>query len=186
MRKMVWIAVGLAFLLVLTTPALWLNNGQYTALATAVQAFGVVVALGLATETLITDSRDKKTDRTLDLHAQLVLSGPLNTARVRLVDHLRKHGSDRQVISVTRDDLTPEKNGRFSAYADGDAIPVHDTNLVLRFFERANAALAAGIIDYPLFHELLAGHAPLVAARHPRRRTTAHSRGSFATSPMGG
>jgi hypothetical protein len=71
-RKRIWIAIGLAILLVLTIPAFWLDNGQYTAVATAVQAFGVVVAFGLATETLITDSRDKKTDRTLDLHAQLV------------------------------------------------------------------------------------------------------------------
>jgi len=164
MNKKVWIAGVVVLLLLLGAPAVWLNEGRYTAMATAVQAFGVVLALFIASETLTADRRDRKTDRALALHAELV-SGPLNDRRVRLVDHLREHGKEPEVASVTREELTPGPSaGQLAKYGAGitaslNTSPLHDVNALLRFFERANAARAAGIVEHSLFHELIAGHA---------------------------
>jgi hypothetical protein len=157
MNKRNWIFGLGALLAVLVVPALWLNHDRYTALATGVQAFGVVIALLVASETLAADRRDRKTDRTLALHAELV-SGPLNDRRVRLVDHLRTHGQGNQVASASRNQLKSDA-GPLGKYSDSQGSPLHDANALLRFFERANAAHAANIVDASLFHQLIAGQA---------------------------
>jgi hypothetical protein len=159
MSKKIWITGIVILLVLLSAPALRLNHDNYTALATGVQAFGVIVALFVASETLVANRRDYKTDRALALHAELV-SGPLNDRRVRLVDHLREHGNKSQVASATREDLKPGgATGPLAKYSGSDASPLHDANALLRFFERANAACTAGVVEGALFHELLGGHA---------------------------
>jgi hypothetical protein len=43
--------------------------------------------------------------------------------------------------------------------ADGDHLPIRDVNLILRFFERVNAARTARSVDLPLLAELVGRHA---------------------------
>lgn len=47
----------------------------------------------------------------------------------------------------------------YSAPEFADSLPVLDANLVLRFFEKAEAALRAKSVDEPLFLDLIGRHA---------------------------
>lgn len=141
----------------LIAPAAFLNSNRYSAYATGLQALGVLIALILALITLDADRHDKRVDRVLALHQELV-TGEIEGCRIRLIDHLRKRGGGRHVLAVTREDL--QKDPRLSHY-DGQSeyTPFHDANTVLRFFERANAAVKARTVHEPLFHELIVRHA---------------------------
>jgi len=150
--------VALAILLVaLVVPLPFLSPGRYSAYATGLQALGVLIAVVLAVVTIDTDRHDKQVDRVLALHHELV-TGEIEGCRVRLIDHLRKRGGGSHVLPVTREGL--QKDPRLSSY-DGSTryTPFHDANTVLRFFERANAAVKAGTVNQPLFHELIIRHA---------------------------
>jgi hypothetical protein len=146
-------ALAAAILIALIAPAGFLGSGRYSAYASGLQAAGVLVALVLAMITLDADRHDKRVDRVLALHQELV-SGEIEGCRVRLIDHLRKRGGGHRIVAVTRDDL--QRDPRISSY-DGttEYTPFHDANTILRFFERANAAVKAGTVNEPLFHELI-------------------------------
>ena len=153
----IWLGALAVLLGTLIFPAFYLTTGQYAALAGGVQAFGVVVALGLASYTLRSDSKDRRVDRTLAFHADLV-SGEIHAARVRLVEHLRRNGQNHRVRPTTIDEL--RNHPRFSAYENDSAhLPAQDANILLRHFERANVARIAGAVHAPLFHELIGRHA---------------------------
>jgi hypothetical protein len=56
--------------------------------------------------------------------------------------------------------LAGEATPGLSAYPDGSAsTPLRDANTVLRFFERANAAVRWSSVYEPLFHQLIIRHA---------------------------
>jgi len=155
-RSNLYVALGI-LLVALVVPLPFLSPGRYSAYATGLQALGVLIAVVLAVVTIDTDRHDKQVDRVLALHQELV-TGEIEGCRVRLIDHLRKRGGGHRVLSVTRDDL--QRDPRLSSY-DGPSgyTPFHDANTVLRFFERANAAVKAGTVNQPLFHELIIRHA---------------------------
>jgi hypothetical protein len=159
-------SLGAFILAALIAPAAFLNSSRYSAYASGLQATGVLIALILAVITLDADRHDKQVDRVLALHQELV-TGDIEGCRIRLIDHLRKRGGGRYVQTVTRDDL--QKDPRLSSY-DGPSghTPFHDANTLLRFFERANAAIKAKTVNEPLFHELIIRHALWwdVALRH--------------------
>ena len=103
----------------------------------------------MAALSLLADSHDRRVDRVLEFHQQLT-SGELQAARLRLVGHLRNHGASGKVNRATRDDLRTDPV--LSRYA-GDASkirPIDDINLMLRFFERVNAARIASSVNLPL------------------------------------
>ena len=157
-RRSIYLYVfGTVILVALIAPASFLNSSRYSAYASGLQATGVLIALVLAVITLDADRHDKQVDRVLALHQELV-TGAIEDCRVRLIDHLRKRGGGRHVLAVTRDDL--QKDPRLSSY-DGDLeyTPFHDANTILRFFERANAAIKAKTVNELLFHELIIRHA---------------------------
>ncbi|MBV1853396.1 hypothetical protein [Catellatospora tritici] len=146
-----------------TVLALLLDRGAYDALTGGVQAVGVVAALGLAAATLARDNRDRRVDRVLALHQEL-MTGDLWQARQRLVTHLTKLGQDQRkkgepdrVRRVTRTDL--RRDGDASVYADGTGSPRIDADLIVRFFERAEAARRTHSLHLPLFGELIGRHA---------------------------
>jgi hypothetical protein len=146
-----------AILIMLIVPATFLNSNHYSAYASGLQATGILVALVLAMITLDADRHDKKVDRVLALHQELV-TGEIEGCRIRLIDHLRKRGGGRSILAVTRGDLV--KDPRLSSYDGTSAYtPFHDANTILRFFERANAAVKARTVNEPLFHELIIRHA---------------------------
>jgi len=115
------------------------------------------VALILAGMALRSDRHDKQVDRVLLLHAELV-GGETQAARIRLVDHLRRWGEGQRTRSVTRSEL--QSTPGLSAYQDGSSsTPMRDANTVIRFFERANAAVKWSSVYEPLFHQLIIRHA---------------------------
>jgi hypothetical protein len=122
---------GSLALLALIIPAWWLDSSSYTAVATGIQALGVIVAVHIASVTLVGERRDRQVDRVLALHAELV-TGELGVASTRLIGHLRKRGRDGKCVErVTLADLV--STGEISRY-DGDIknSPFHDANIVLR------------------------------------------------------
>lgn len=158
-RSLLWAAgalVGVTAVL-LVVPIWFLNADQYQALATGVQALGVTVALVFGAGTLLSDSRDRKVDRALGLHAELT-TGDVQTARVRLLLHLQGNREDGKVRPVSLARLRTDE--RFAAYADpAHGRPLRDANVVLRHFDRVNAARVAGIVEPDLLHELIGVHA---------------------------
>lgn len=141
----------------------WFWPDNYVALMAGVQAIGVVVALTVAALTLQADSRDRRVDRVLALHQELV-TGEVQAARVALVRHLRRR-PDRRAISVSLERL--DKDPELSRYAedsehpsgDRSRTPGLDARLLLRFFERADAIRTSGAAYLPLYAELIGGHA---------------------------
>ncbi|MEV0674983.1 hypothetical protein AB0I60_00530 [Actinosynnema sp. NPDC050436] len=145
------IAVALVLLVV---PIWLLNAAQYQALAAGVQALGVTAALVFGAATLLTDSRNRRVDRVLDLHAALT-SGAVQESRVRLLLRLQDISGNTPSVSLHQ----LRNDAEFVSYPDpAQGRPLRDVNVVLRFFERVNAARTAGIVDLPLLHELLGGH----------------------------
>ena len=126
------------------------------ALAGGVQAIGVVAGLVFAAVTLRRDSKAKRVDRVLELHAALVGDGPVQQARVRLVDHLRWLGGGQGVRRVTRHDLEANRKLRYRSDRTGAR---RDINCVLRHLERCEGARRGGSLDDALFHELVGLHA---------------------------
>ena len=146
--------IGIALALVVPIPLL--DAQRYAAYAAGLQALGVLVALILAGMALNSDRHDKQVDRVILLHSELV-NGETQAARIRLVDHLRLWGG-RYVRSVTRNEL--QSSPGLSVYRyDKSSTPLNDANTILRFFERANAAVKWSSVYQPLFHELIIRHA---------------------------
>jgi hypothetical protein len=152
----VWIATGIVLvtLVVLVAPIGFLNAGQYQALTAGVQALGVTAALVFGAATLYSDSHSRKVDRVLDFHSALT-TGDIQAARIRLLNRLREDKDT--IVPVSFKQLRNDRT--FSVYKNStEDSPLLDVNRVLRFIERANAARIAGIVDLPLFHELIGEH----------------------------
>lgn len=151
------------------------DGGVYDSITNGVQAVGVVVALSLAAATLIRDNRDRRVDRVLSLHQEL-MNGSVWEARYRLVYHLRAHGYGGSVRRVTRQELNEDPS--VSQYRPGiQGNPAQDADLLVRYFERAYAALRTDALDVPLFAELIGRHAiwwDLVLVQTPDWLTRAH------------
>ena len=133
------------------------DKNAYGSLTDGVQAAGVVIALGLAAVTLIRDNRDRRVDRVLALHQEM-MAGSVWEARYRLVDHLRRLGTNGKVRRVTHEELNHDPV--VSRYNPGNlGSPAQDADLLVRYFERAFAALRTDALDVPLFAELIGRHA---------------------------
>lgn len=144
---------------VVLLPGLVTTPEWFTAYATGIQAAGVIAALAYAARSLHADNHDRRVDRVLDLH-EMLISGDINDARARLVQHLRSLGVDGRARTVRVAQL--EQDRGLSTYRrpeDAPHQPSRDLALILRFFERANGARTAGSTYEPLFHQLIAGHA---------------------------
>lgn len=149
--------LGLGIIGILFALASFLTSAQYSAVASAIQAAAVVPAIAIAASALLRDSHDRRVDRVLDFHRELT-SGEVLQARDRLGAHLRKHGVDGRVRPTSRDELRDDlKLSRYST--DHSNKPRSDVNVILRFFERVNAARIAATVDYPLLAELIGRHA---------------------------
>lgn len=135
----------------------WVDASRYASLTSGVQALGVVTALAVGVATLMRDSRDRRVDRVLALHHEL-MTGDVWQARYRLVGHLRVLGRETASRSVSREELINDPD--VSRYKPGSSgAPITDADLLMRFFERANAARRARSLHLPLFAELIGRHA---------------------------
>lgn len=166
-----YLLVAAAALAVLV-PAYWLTPSRYDAYAAGIQAAGVLLALVFAYITLTAQNRaaaealqsqvelDRVT-RTLGFHEAMV-SGEIQGARIRLIDLLRDHGVSQSPLQVSFATLRGFEYTVSSGPAQwGDSYlhtPIHDIHIVLRFFERAEPALALGLVNEALFHKLLGRH----------------------------
>jgi hypothetical protein len=150
--------LGVVVFVILLVAAPLLPADQYGALASAIQALAVVPAITVGALYLRADSHDRRVDRVLEFHEQLT-SGEVQAARTRLTRHLRKHGVDGRPRVTSREELRSDPT--MSKYSDNDSehSPHQDVNLVLRFFERVNAARIAGSVDYALLTQLVGRHA---------------------------
>lgn len=127
----------------------------YAAVTGAIQAFGVVMALAIAIFAQSGEISDRKVDRVLGLHQELT-SGPTGDARTRLGWFYRARRSDGLLPTLTRADL------HSATYQDGQQsarTPRLDSDRVLRFFERVNAARLRGSLDDYTAALLLGRHA---------------------------
>jgi hypothetical protein len=141
----------------LIIPATALTASQYSTVASVIQAAAVIPAIVIAALALNRDSRDKRVDRVLELHRELN-SGELKEAKRRLTSHLREHGPAGHVRPTTYEELRDDPV--MSKYSSEPGCnPRSDASEILRLFERANAARITGIIDEPLFVELICRHA---------------------------
>ena len=155
MRTKVAVACGLTIVsLALVVAAFFLRPDQYQALAGGVQALGVSVALIVAAAALRADRTDRRVDRVLQLQAEL-LANDLYNVRRRLVDHLRASSTNSRTRRVSLAELAGDP--MLSKYSGSDAAfdPRNDARRLIRFFEQANAARQGGVVDIPLFHELI-------------------------------
>ncbi len=151
------VVVGLAILGTLLISAALLNASQYAALASTIQAIAVVPAIAIAAIALTADSHDKRVDRVLDFHKEFN-SGEVLEATVRLGAHLRDHGKNGKVRPVDRDELVSDPV--LSKYnTEQESTPRADAGIILRFFDRANAARVAQTVDLPLMAELIGRNA---------------------------
>jgi hypothetical protein len=143
-------------------PGAWWTPDKYSAWATGLSTIAVVLALALAVVTLRTDVKGRQVDRTLSLHTEFT-SGEINDARLRLVNHLREHGSTnssghRMPRRVSVEEL--HAGSGMSSYGPNiQSNPKDDLSKILRFFERARLVRDAGSADDPLFVELIGRHA---------------------------
>jgi hypothetical protein len=154
-----WYAVGGLFgvVTILAILALFLTSSQFYAVAAIVQAVAVIPAVIIAALALANDSRGKQVDRVLDFHREFN-SEELQSACMRLIAHLREHGTNGRVRPTSRDELRHDPV--LSRYANGiGSDPRSDVSLILRFFERVNAAKTARIADPSLLAELIGRHA---------------------------
>jgi hypothetical protein len=154
-RSSVGVFLGLCG--VVFVPAWWSKADRFSAWATGVQAVGVIFALFLAGVSLQRDSHDRRVDRVMDLHRELV-SGELSGPRFRLSRHLRELGSNGLVRSVSIWQLGTEGNLKYTD-PEGGVTASRDLSLLLRYFERVNAAREAGTLDEDLLVRLLGRHA---------------------------
>lgn len=146
-------------------PALFLDTERYAAYGTAAQAFGVFLALVLAVVTLRSQEQAAKVglreqvridrvSRTLNLH-ELFTTGEVNQARGHLIDHLRLLDVETRQGSTERS----QRGGPVETASLADLRnPIGDAYALLWYFERAEAALGAGLLDEGLFHKLLGRH----------------------------
>jgi hypothetical protein len=149
--------IGLVILGVFLISATLLNANQYASMASTIQAIAVVPAIAIAAIALTNDGHDKRVDRVLDFHKELN-SGEVLNATVRLATHLREHGQEGKVRPVTRDELIGDSVlSRYSK--EQESTPREDAGIILRFFERANAARVAQTVDPPLMAELVGRNA---------------------------
>jgi hypothetical protein len=154
-----WYVIGGIFgtITILVILALFLTSGQFNAVAAIVQAAAVIPAVVIAALALANDSRGKRVDRVLDFHREFT-SEELQSATARLIAHLREHGSNGRARPTSRDELRHDPV--LSRYAnDIGSDPRSDVSLILRFFERINAARTARIADPSLLVELIGRHA---------------------------
>lgn len=156
-RRALAIVFVALMLIILITSARYLTAEQYQGLAGALQALGVVVALFVAAGTLTSDSENRRVDRVLQLH-EMMTSGEVSHAAVRLSDHLRRHGVGGKARRASLEQLRCDPVLR--SYCGQPAhSPYLDARMVIRFFEKADAARRANAVSVPLFHELVARHA---------------------------
>jgi hypothetical protein len=141
-------------------PAIWLTSGQFSAYATAIQAFAVLLALVFAARSISSEVRDRRLDRVLTLHSTF-MEGELGAARYRFIRHLRSNRNPQGLITrITRDpdlmDGQPlaEYPATYAAAFRGYH-PRQDANLVVRHFERVESARVAESIDENLLFRLL-------------------------------
>jgi hypothetical protein len=133
------------------------SDSVYAKLTNGAQAVGVVIALSVAAATLLADSKDRRLDRVLALHKELT-SGETHHARARLVDHLRALGHGGKARTASHVDLI--EDSVLAHYASmTDRTPRLDLNIIIRFFERANAARLAKAVHLATFADLVGGHA---------------------------
>ena len=150
------LAIAVVILLAITVPIPFLNSSQYQELTGGVQALGVTAALVFGALTLHSDSRNRRIDRVLDLH-RAITDGDLQLARHRLLRHLRKHSQDGVVPQVRLRQF--REGGDLGDYGHGMTNrPGDDAARILRYMERVNAARLAGILDFPLLHQLIGIH----------------------------
>lgn len=139
--------------LVLIAPVSSFTADQYSAYAAGIQTMGLVLTLFLGYLTLRSELVDRRVDRTLDLHRELV-SGEVGEARARLVQVTRlthpPRPIDRKLLS--RSALQgPPVAGSTASYEDVVAL--------LRFFERVDATRRAGSLDNVVAASLIGSHA---------------------------
>ena len=164
---------ALLVVLLLALPVPWLAPDRYQAYTSALQAVGVLATLGIAAATLRGDSRDRRVDRVLELHHELI-SGETGAARTRLGAHFRRNGTKPWVLQATIDQLADGHVGISSKYQDASIkrrrwvrrqpawppeTPRDDAALLLRFFERAWLAQATGSLDDSMCASLIGTHA---------------------------
>jgi uncharacterized protein (DUF58 family) len=113
MKRLVRIAIvaDVAIAIFLIALAIWLGAEWLGAAATAIQAVFIVAALAVAAGTLLSDSRDRRVDRVIALHSELT-SGELQEARIRFVNHLRRHGCHGRVRQVYRHELATDRSSQ--------------------------------------------------------------------------
>lgn len=133
-------------------PGLWLAPDRFTAWATGVQAFGLVLALGVAYGTLSSEVRERRLDRLQGLNS-LLMEGEIGAARYRFVRHLREHRDPQgHIPRISRDDLMGGMP--LAAYVNyADQHPRKDANQVIRHFERVDALRRLGSLDDELLFE---------------------------------
>jgi hypothetical protein len=134
----------------------WVGPERYASLTAGAQALGVVIALALAAFTLRSDSRDRRVDRVLALHNEFMTGGVWG-ARYRLAHHLHSLEGPR-TSTVTREAVFGDPP-RLRYASDSEAILKIDVDLLLRFFERANAARLTGALHGDLLADLIGKHA---------------------------
>jgi hypothetical protein len=149
-------AAGLALLVAGVTGAM--SQSAFNVVTASLQAVGVVLALGLGAATLRRDSHDRRVDRVLALNQEL-MSGELWHARQRLAEHFKtlRAGPADAFGVVTRDQLFGDP--AIGKYASAEGVPGEDVDRLVRFFERANSALATRAVEPDLFAQLIGRHA---------------------------
>jgi hypothetical protein len=147
--------IGLTAVVVFTISIFLLNSGQYQALASGVQAVGVLVALALGVSTLQADSNDRRVDRVIAYHSQ-ISGGELQLARQRLIEYLLDHASGGVMPVLSWTDL--RSHSKLIAYADPTESPVRDAQRLLEYFEGVWGAHNSGATEDHLLFMLLGGY----------------------------
>lgn len=145
-------------LFALAIPSTFLQAEPYQGYASAVQAFGVILALLAAVTTLVSDAHDRRVERVIALHIEFT-TGRGQEARLRLWSLLQKNGRGSPFHKPTLQDL---RTGQFKCYgtenASNGVLPIEDLNVLLRIFERTHAMRTARVLDENLLHRLLGRH----------------------------
>ena len=147
--------IGLVAVVAFTVSIFLLSSGQYQALATGVQAVGVLVALALGVSTLRADSKDRRVDRVIAYHSQMT-GGELQLARQRLIEYLLDHASGGVLPVLSWTDLRSQS--KLIAYADSTESPVRDAQRLLEYFEGVWGAHNSGATEDNLLFLLLGGY----------------------------
>lgn len=149
-------SIAASWFLVVALPARFVDEPRYTAYATGLQAFGLVLAFSFGVLSLAADGKSRRVDRVYGLHQELTTGG-IDDARRRVLEAVQA-GAPQPTRRLFLEAWGPGDPSVYEIVPVGSSL-AKDVGRLLRFFERARLVQVSGSSDDATFAELVGRHA---------------------------